>query len=106
MDKRRIIEIIANAYKTLTPIKTSVFLKNEEVIHIRVVSNAFQGMTFSSRFKLLNDLLKSHDTDLFEKYLFIFEAFTLDETQKLPKNQLDIPNSDDEDFKNSASSII
>lgn len=86
MDKHQLTEIIIDVYKTLTPKKTSVFIKNDDVINVRVVSDSFQGMTFSSRFKQLNDMLKSCEPDLFNRFLFVFEAFTSAEMLKIPKD--------------------
>jgi hypothetical protein len=70
----------------LTPKKVSVFLKNEDIVNIRVVSEAFAGMTFSARFKLLNQMLKDQQPDIFNKYIYVFEAFTTAEVAQLPKS--------------------
>lgn len=86
MDKRQLTEIISDAYKSLTPKKVSVFPKNEDIVHIRVVSEAFLGMTFSNRFKLLNQILKDQQPELFKNYIYVFEAFTAAEATQLPKN--------------------
>lgn len=86
MDKRQLTEIIIEVYKSLTPKKVSVFLKNEDIINIRVVTESFTGMTFSARFKLLNQILKDQRADLFSKYIYVFEAFTAAEAAQLPKS--------------------
>lgn len=83
MDKKSIIEIIMDVYKSLTPTKVSIFQKNEEVINIRVVSEIFSGMTFSSRFKFLNQILKDQQPDLFSKHIYVFEAFTSGEAKQV-----------------------
>lgn len=102
MDKRRATEIITEVYRTLTPKKVSVFNKNEDVINVRVISESFQGMAFSNRFKLLNDKLQADQPDLFKNYLFIFEAFTSAELQALPKDQQNLVESTVDEFKSSA----
>ena len=87
MDKRQLTEVITDVYKTLTSAKTSVFVKSDDIVNIRVISDSFNGMTFSARFKHLNEMLKSQKPDLFKQHLFIFEAFTSAEVLKLPKDQ-------------------
>lgn len=102
MDKRQLTEIIINVYKSLTPKKVSVFAKNEDIIHIRVVSETFAEMTFSARFKLLNQMLRAQQVDLFNKYIYVFEAFTAAEVTQLPKSNHDDESENKEGFKHSA----
>jgi stress-induced morphogen len=84
MDKRQLTEIITDSFRSLTPSKVSVFVKNEDLISVRVVAESFLGMTFSSRFKMLNQLLKDLAPQVFDSHLFVFEAFTKEEVEKLP----------------------
>lgn len=102
MDKRQLTEIISDVYKSLSPKKVSVFHKNEDIIYIRVVSEAFTGMTFSARFKLLNQMLKDQQVDLFNKYNYVFEAFTAAEVTQLPKNGESTESANRDDLKHSA----
>lgn len=83
MDKRQLTEIISDVYKTLTPKKVSVFPKNTDVVNVRVVSEAFNGMTFSARFKLLNQMLKDGHAEAFNQHIYVFEAFTVAEASQL-----------------------
>lgn len=83
MDKRKTTNEIVNVYKASTPEKISVFFKSDDVIKIRVVSDSFEGMTFSSRFRKLNDTLSSERSEVFKQFLFVFEAFTSAEMAQL-----------------------
>lgn len=102
MDKRQLTEIISDVYKSLSPKKVSVFPKNEDIIHIRVVSEAFTGMTFSTRFKLLNQMLKDQQVDIFNKYNYVFEAFTAAEVIQLSKDNESTENTNHDGIKHSA----
>jgi stress-induced morphogen len=87
MDKKQLSAIISDVYKHLTPFKVSVFLKNEDIATIRVISNSFQGMTFSARTKLLNDELAKQQDEIFHQRIYIFEAFTQDEIKQLSSEE-------------------
>lgn len=86
MDKNQFSVIIAQVYKSLTPSKVVAFAENDDLARIQVVSEAFEGMVFSERFKLLNKMLKDQNPEIFSKYAFIFEAFTAAEVESLPKD--------------------
>lgn len=102
MDKRQLTEVIVNLYSSLTPKSTSVFAKNEDVVVIRIVSDSFAGMTFSSRFKMLNEMLSTKEPGVFKQFLFIFEAFTSAELLKLPKDQDTGAEMNSDEIKHSA----
>ncbi len=102
MDKRKLTEVIVDLYKGLTPQKTAVFVKSDDVVNIRVLSDAFEGMTFSSRFKKLNDIFAAQEPALFKEHLFVFEAFTSAEMLKLPKDPGSDRNLGSADLKQSA----
>lgn len=85
MDKNQLSVNIAQVYKSLTPTKVSVFINNEDIVNIRVVSDVFSAMTFSERFKLLNQKLKDERPDIFNIYVYVFEAFTVAEASQIPK---------------------
>jgi len=102
MDKRELVEIITDVYSSLSAQKTSVFKKNNEVIVVRVVSKSFVGMTFSARFKKMDQMLKDAQTSFYGNFLFIYEAFTPEELQRLPKPQDGDTSVFNEKFKHSA----
>jgi hypothetical protein len=105
MDKQSLVEIIANVYKSLSPIKVSVFQKNAEFVNIRVISEFFSGMTFSSRFKLLNQLFKDQNEELFNKHIYIFEAFTSGEVKHLAASTDSDEVEKSDGFKHSAKEL-
>lgn len=86
MDNYQLNVIMTAVYKGLTPKKISITQKKPEVINVRIVSDVFEGISFTNRFKLLNDLLKSEHQTLFEEHLYIFEAFTTEEMRILRKS--------------------
>lgn len=83
MDKKQLSAIISDVYKHLTPSKVSVFIKNDEMATIRVIAEAFKGLTFSARTKLLNSEFQNQQAELFGQRIYIFEAFTQDEVEQL-----------------------
>lgn len=85
MDNYQLNVIMTNVYKGLTPRKITITQKKPEVINVCVVSDVFEGISFTNRFKLLNDLLKTEHQTLFEEHLYIFEAFTSEEMRILRK---------------------
>ena len=92
MDNYQLNVIMTNVYKGLTPRKISITQKKPEVINVCVVSDVFEGISFTNRFKLLNDLLKTEHQTLFEQHLYIFEAFTSEEMRILRKSDdLEVP---------------
>jgi len=105
MDKKQFIEIITTSFNLLTPQKVSVFLKNDEIVNVRVVSKSFSGMTFSARFKYLNQILKDNQPEAFSKYLYIFEAFTPDEIIKLSIDDSKNIEISEDNFKHSAKPV-
>ena len=71
-----------------------------------LVSESFSGMIFSSRFKLLNQILKEQQSDLFSKHIYVFEAFTSGEVKQLTIAQSDDnEESNSEKYKNSAKEL-
>lgn len=84
MDKRELTEIVTDIFKALPAQKTSVFKKNDETFEIRVISKSFGGMTFTERFKKMDQLLKSSNVPGYGEALFIYEAFTPEELMSLP----------------------
>jgi stress-induced morphogen len=105
MDKNQLLVTISQLYKSLTPSKVSVFKKNDDILNIRVIAEVFKDMTFSSRFRLLNQLLKDQDPKLFKEYIFVFEAFTADEAKELPQDDSTLNEVIQTSFKNSAKEI-
>jgi len=87
MDKRELIEIITDVYSSLPVQKISVFKKNSETVMVRIISKSFEGMTFSARFKKMDQMLKDANTSFYGNFLFIYEAFTPEELLTLPKPQ-------------------
>ena len=79
MDKKQFLTIASDMYKSLTPSKVSIFVKNEDSIIISIISEVFNGMTFSARFKILNDQFQKQQPELFNEKIYIFEAFTSSE---------------------------
>lgn len=102
MDKRELTEIISNVYSSLPAQKTSVFKKNDETVMVRVISKSFAGMTFSARFKKMDQMLKDAKTSLYGNFLFIYEAFTPEELLTLPKPQESDGLSFNDDLKHTA----
>ena len=86
MDNYQLNVIMTKVYSALSPKKITIAQKKPEVINVRVVSDIFEGISFTNRFKLLNDLLKSEHQTLFEQHLYIFEAFTSEEMRILRKS--------------------
>jgi CRISPR/Cas system CSM-associated protein Csm5 (group 7 of RAMP superfamily) len=105
MDKKQFSVIFAQVYQSLTPKKVSFFKKNEDIFEVRVVSDSFAEMSFTTRFELLNKLLEEQQPAFFKQYLFIFEAFTVAEANNLPKSEQADPDESEKDFKQSASSL-
>lgn len=106
MDKRELTEIITDIFKTLPAQKTSVFKKNDEVVEIRVVSKAFAGMTYTDRFKKLDQMLKDAQMPAYGDFLFIYEAFTPGELLSLPKSNEEGKTEDSNDsFKHTAKDV-
>lgn len=85
MDKRELTEIITDIFKALPAQKTSVFKRSDEVVEIRVVSKDFAEMTYTDRFKKLDQMLKDAQMPAYEDFLFVYEAFTPEEILSLPK---------------------
>ena len=83
MDKRQFSAVITDVYRSLEPSKVSIFIKNDDTKIVRVISESFSGMTYSSRAKLLNDELQRQQPDIFNEGIYIFEAFTTAENEKL-----------------------
>jgi hypothetical protein len=83
MDKKQFFAVITQVYKHLAPTKISVFVKNEDSTLIRIISEAFLGMTFSARFKLLNEQFQKQQPELFNEKIYIFEAFTASEVAQI-----------------------
>lgn len=105
MDKKQLTEIISGVYKSLTPKQVSVFFKNENIVNIRVVSEAFAGITFSARFKILNQMLKDQQVELFNRYIYVFEAFTTAEINQLSKSENEEASNYSPKFKHSAQDL-
>ncbi|MEN0060396.1 MAG: hypothetical protein AAGB31_16265 [Bdellovibrio sp.] len=106
MDKRELTEIITDIFKALPAQKTSVFKKNDEVVEIRVVSKAFAGMTYTDRFKKLDQMLKDAQMPVYGEFLFIYEAFTPEELLSLPKPNEEGKTADSNDsFKHTAKDV-
>lgn len=93
MDKRQLSVVITDMFKNLTPSQVSVFLKNADTAIVRVVSDSFKGMTFSSRAKLLNSQFKQQQPSLFQERIYIFEAFTKDEVAQLDSEKEESPSN-------------
>lgn len=103
MDKRELTEVITDIFIALPAQKTFVFKKNDEVVEIRVVSKAFAGMTYTDRFKKLDQMLKDAQMPAYGDFLFIYEAFTPEELLSLPKPNEDDKAADlDDSFKHTA----
>lgn len=102
MDKRQLTTIIQTVFKTLTPEKVSIFKAEEDLLGVRVISKAFQGMTFSDRFKQLGDLIEAQNPEELAPFIFIFEAFTPEELSRLPSENEDAQKSSDKGMKQSA----
>ena len=106
MDKRKFSAIISEVYRNLTPTKLSVSCKNAEVYTIHIVSEAFKGMTFSDRFKLLDKELQIQQPGLFNERIYIFEAFTAKESDQIYlQNNPDNDDSATHEFKESAKEL-
>ncbi|MBK9322236.1 MAG: hypothetical protein IPM97_04675 [Bdellovibrionaceae bacterium] len=78
------------------------FKAEEDLLGVRVVSKAFQGITFSDRFRQLGDLIQAQNAEELAPFVFIFEAFTPEELSRLPNDGEASQNSSDKGMKQSA----
>ena len=83
MDKNQICRLIEEATKTLTPTSVKVAYISDESIRISIISEAFNGIPLTKRFKALQDLLEAHTPKLVEKYLVVFDALSKAESDAL-----------------------
>lgn len=105
MDKRQLTDMITGVFNSLTPIRVSPFFRDEETIEISVISNQFEGMTFSARFKQLDKIVSEQLPDLHGNYLIIFEAFTREEAETISKDRQDKKNQKDSSYQESAKEL-
>lgn len=89
MDKRQIIAMITDVLKSLTQIDPVVSFEDDMHINAIVISDNFEGMTFTTRFRQLDTLLRTRLPDIHIKYFFNFEAYTKTEAEKKRKTRSD-----------------
>jgi stress-induced morphogen len=84
MDKRQTVVVITEVLRSLTDLEPIVSFEDDLHINAYVISDTFDGMTFSTRFRQLDTLIRTKLSHIHIKYLFNFEAFTKAEAEMLP----------------------
>ena len=85
MDKRQLTDIIAEVLNNSTLSDSTVSFQDETHIKIQIISNEFEGKSFTNRFKFIDSIIKDKLPHIHEKFFFKFEAFTKEEASRLPK---------------------
>lgn len=83
MDKQQISLAIKNMLNSSTVSDATVSFRDDTHIELIVISDEFQGKTYSARFRLLDSLIKSNLEDIHQKFFFKFQAFTKEEAHQI-----------------------
>lgn len=91
MDKRQLTDMITEVLNSSTLSNAVVSFEDDTHIKVQVISNEFEGKSFTNRFKFIDSLIKDKLPEIHENFFFKFEAFTKEESSRIPKEQKSDP---------------
>jgi stress-induced morphogen len=106
MVEQKILTVVGEVTKSLTPLNLNVVKKNDETLLVTIVSNQFKGINLANRLNMVLDLFQTKAHDLTTKFNLVIEAWTGEEAQGIEQNNSNNKiNDTDPSFKKTAKEV-
>lgn len=87
MDKSQLTLKITEMLSSSTHAKVYVSTGDNAIFKVVMISNSFDGKTFSARFKHIDSLLSEKLPEIYSEFHFRYQAFTTEEFSSLSEDE-------------------